>query len=99
MVRMPIFGHTFFGHNSAISGPIGLKFFMGFQTIIYRLVMRNLRLRSLFFSFDFRATFGRKMGVATTRAPNGLEPPNQTKMGGPFGPITISKSCFRNFQG
>ena len=24
MVRMSIFGHTFFGHNSAISGPIGL---------------------------------------------------------------------------
>ena len=23
MERMPIFGHIFFGHNSAISGPIG----------------------------------------------------------------------------
>ena len=43
MARMPIFGHTFFGHNSAISGPIRLKFFMGVQeTIIYVLVMSNL---------------------------------------------------------
>ena len=41
------------------------------------------------------------MGVATTRAPNGLGHPNQNvdPLGGPFGPITISKSCFRNFQG
>ena len=43
MARMPIFGLSFFGHNSAISGPIGLKVFKGVQeTIIYRLVMRNL---------------------------------------------------------
>ena len=27
----------------------------------------------------FRATFGGKMGVSTTRAPNGLGPPNSTK--------------------
>ena len=39
---MPIIGHTFFGNNSLIFGPIGLKIFMGTQeTIIYRLVMRH----------------------------------------------------------
>ena len=27
--RMPILRHTFFGHNSAIFGPIGLTFFYG----------------------------------------------------------------------
>ena len=37
-----IFGQTFFGHNSAIFEPIGLKLFIGTQkTIIYRLVVRN----------------------------------------------------------
>ena len=48
------------------------------------------------------ATFGRKMGVATTRAPNGLGLPNPTKKLAhwvePFGPTTILKSFFRNFQ-
>ena len=29
MAHMPIFGHTFLGHNSAIFEPVGLKFFMG----------------------------------------------------------------------
>ena len=29
--KILIFGQTFFGHNTAISGPIGLKFFMGVQ--------------------------------------------------------------------
>ena len=42
MARVPIFGHAFFGHHSAIFGLIGLTFFMGAQeTIIYRLMMRN----------------------------------------------------------
>ena len=41
MVHMPTFGHTFFGHNSAISGPIWLKIFMGVEeTIIYRSVIQ-----------------------------------------------------------
>ena len=31
---MPIFGHTFFGHNSAIFGPAGLKILMGAQETI-----------------------------------------------------------------
>ena len=34
---------------------------------------------ALFFIFDFYATFGGKMGVAATRAPSGLGPPNLTK--------------------
>ena len=51
MARKPMFGHTFFGHNSAISGLIGLKIFKGVQeTIIYWLVMRNLSY-SAYFSF------------------------------------------------
>ena len=62
MVHMPIFGHTFFGHYSAISGPIGLKYFMGVQdTIIYRLVMRieKSKLYNAYFSvLIFWATFG-----------------------------------------
>ena len=36
-------------------------------------------LRCLFFSFDFKATFGGNMGVVTKRTPNGLGPPNPTK--------------------
>ena len=98
MARMPIFGHMFCGHNSTISGSIGLKFCMGVQqTIIYRLVMRNLSYDAYFSVLIFWATFGRKMGVATTCTPN----PNQKdgQLGGPFGPTTVSKSCFRNFQG
>ena len=30
--------------------------------------------------FHLLATFGGEMGVATMRTPNGLEPPNSTKM-------------------
>ena len=41
-VRKPIFGHTFFGHNSAIFGLIGLRIFMGTpETINYRLMTIN----------------------------------------------------------
>ena len=74
MARMPIFAHTFFGCNSAISGPIGLKYLMGVQeTMIYRLVMRNLSYDA--FIFDFLGHFLRENG----RAPNSLWPPNPTK--------------------
>ena len=55
---------------------------MGVQeTIIYRLVMRNLILSNdAYFPFlIFWATFGGKMGVANMCAPNGLGPPNPTK--------------------
>ena len=80
IVCMPIFGYTYFGLYLAISGPIGLKFFIGGQeTIIYRLVMRILCYDAYFSVLIFWATFGGKVGVATTRALNGLRPPNQTK--------------------
>ena len=37
-----IYGHTFFGHNSAIFWPIGLKCFVGTkETIIYWLLVSN----------------------------------------------------------
>ena len=69
VMRMPIFGHTFFGHNSAISGPSGPKFFMGVKNIIiYRLVMRNLSYNTQFSFLIFWATFGGKMGWPS-RAP------------------------------
>ena len=99
MAHMPIFGHTCFGHNSAIFGPIGLKLFMGAQeTIICRLINPS---NDAYFSFIiFWATFCRKKCVATTCTPFGLGPLYQTKMlivgqpSGPFGPTAISKSCF-----
>ena len=75
-----IYGHTFFGHNSAIFGPIGLKFFMGTQgTIIYRLLLRN-QCFGLYLPISiFWVLFGGKMGVAATLAPLGLGPQNPTK--------------------
>ena len=75
-----IYGHTFFGHNSAIFGPIGLKFFMGTQgTIIYRLLLRN-QCFGLYLPISiFWVLFGGKMGVAATPAPLGLGPQNPTK--------------------
>ena len=80
MAYMPIFGHTFFGHNSSISEPIGLKFLMGVQeTIIYRLVMRNISYGAYFSFLIFLATFWEKMGVATILTPNDLGPPNPIK--------------------
>ena len=36
-------------------------------------------MRNLIYSANFLANFGTKMGVATTRPPNGLGPPNPTK--------------------
>ena len=81
MARMPIFGHTFFGHNSTIFGQIELKFFMGVQeTIIYRLVMRNLRNDAYFLIFDFLGHFGRENGRVHHACPIGMGPPNLTKM-------------------
>ena len=73
-------GHAFFGHNSAICWLIGLKFSMGSQeTIIYRLVVRNSSYDAYFSFLIVCVTFGEKMGVATTRAPNGLGSPNWPK--------------------
>ena len=64
-----IFGHTFFGHKSAIFRPIGLTTFLGTQeTIFYRLVVRNPIYDAHFSFLNFWATFGGKMGVSTKRA-------------------------------
>ena len=60
--------------------PIGLKILMGVQeTIIYRLMMRNPSYNAYFSFFIFWATFGGKIGVAITSAPNGVGPPNPIK--------------------
>ena len=74
---------------------------MGAQdTIIYRLVMRNLSYDAYFWFLMFWATFGWKMGVVTTRAPGASKTDQKVvQLGGPFRPTAISKSCFRNFQG
>ena len=96
-----------FGNYSAIFGPIGLKFFMATQeAIIYRLVVRNLSYDDYLTFLIFRAYFGGTIGVANTRALNDLGSPKfgvRTRqkigpVGGTFGPITISKSCFRDIQ-
>ena len=103
---MPIYGHTFFGHNAAILRQTVVKFFIGTRgTIIYRVVVINPSNDAYFSFLNFRATFGGKMGVATTRAPNGLGSPNPAKklvhwvylLGQPLSrnhvfEITISKS-------
>ena len=70
MALMPIFGDTFFGHNSAISWPIGLRNFM---------VVSDEKSKLWCLFFIFWATFGGKMDVATMRASDGLGPPNPTK--------------------
>ena len=49
------------------------------ETIIYRLMMRNLSYDACFSFLIFWDTFGGKMGVATTRATYGLGPQNPTK--------------------
>ena len=75
--RMLIFGHTFFGHNSAILRSWGLKFLMGAQeTIIYRLVVRN---PSYYAYFWFLATFLPENERGYHAPPNGLGPPNAVK--------------------
>ena len=67
------------GHNSAIFEPIGLKYFVGAQeTFIYRLVMRNQNYGAYFPFLIFWATFGEKMGVATTQAPDDPAPTGWT---------------------
>ena len=55
------------------------EFFMGVQEIvIYRLMMKNLSNDVYILVLIFRATFGGNMGIATTRALNGLGPPSPT---------------------
>ena len=49
------------------------------EAIIYRLVMINPSYDAYLSLLIFWATFGGKMGVATTRAPYSLGPPNPMK--------------------
>ena len=88
MARMPIFRHTFFGL-------IGRIFYGSSEDHYLSIGDEKSKLQCLFFSFDFWATSGGKTGVATTRAPSGLEPPNPTKKLAHrveiLGPTTITK--------
>ena len=52
------------------------KFIVSQDTVIYRLVVRNLSYDAYFSVLNFWATFGGKMGM---RASYGLGPPNPTK--------------------
>ena len=96
-MHMPIFGHTFFGHKSAIFSRIQ-------ETIIYRLVLINPSYEANISFLIFWATFGGKMGVASVHHAHplwsGASKPDQKvgPLGGPFGSTAILKSCFRNFQ-
>ena len=60
---MPIFGHTYFDHNSAIFGQIGLKIFMGTQeTFIYRLLIENQSCDPYLSFLNFLGHFWRENG-------------------------------------
>ena len=62
MACMTIFGYTFFGHNSAIFWPIGLKFCIETpETIINRLVAINPSCDAYFLFSFFWAIFGGKI--------------------------------------
>ena len=67
----------------------------------YYLSMRNPNYDAYFSFFDFRPLLTGTWAWSP-RAPLLVwaSKPNQKfgPLGGPFGPITISKSCFRNFQ-
>ena len=69
----------FFGHNSAIFWAHWAEICVGAQeNIIDRMVMKNPGHGDYFPILIFWATFGMKMGMATTHTPNGLGPPNPT---------------------
>ena len=73
MARMPIFGHTFFSHYSAMFGQIWLIFYG--SSADHYLSIGEIQVMMLI--FNFWATFGGKMGVATTHASDGLGPPEK----------------------
>ena len=77
---MPIYGHTFFDHNSVIFWPIKLKFHMATQeTIIYRLVLKNLDQDRYFQISDFGVLIWPKKGRGSTLSHKGLGPQDPTK--------------------
>ena len=55
----------------------------------------KLKLLCLFFIFDFMGHFWREMGVATTRAPNGLGPPDWVDLLGQLLPQNHVFEIFR----
>ena len=63
--RMPIYGLTFFGHDSVIFCQFPMKFRIKHQkTILYRNPGYEFKLPTF---FKFWADFGRELGVATIR--------------------------------
>ena len=91
-----------FGYNSAIFWPIRLNFFMGTQeTIIYRLVMRNLSFGPYLPFWFFWPCEGQKWawphacpyGSGVSKLNQKVDP-----LGGPFAPTINSKSCFWNLE-
>ena len=94
-----IYGHTFFGHNSAILGPIELKFFMGTpETIIYRLVAKNHDLVVFWKMTPFWWENGR--GRHTGDKGSGVPKSDQkvSPLVWPYGSTIISKMIFESFQ-
>ena len=73
------------------------------ETIFYRLVVINQSYDAYFSVLIFLATFDGKMGVVTTRDPNGLGPPNPTKKLGHWvellGQSLSRKYVFEIFRG
>ena len=100
-VCMPIFGHTFFGHHSAIFGIIELNFLWGLRGLLSSIRGEKSKLLCLFFTFYFLATFGGKWAWPSCAPLSIWGQPGQivVPLVGPFWPTTISKSCFWNFQG
>ena len=93
------YGHTFFGHNSAIFLSNQTDFFFVTQeTIIYLLVMRNHDFDAF---FGKNPIFGGKIGVAATVAQKGLGPQDPTKNLANwvdlFGQPLTRKLVFKNF--
>ena len=70
-----VYGHKFFGHNSAIFWPIRLKFIMVSQeTIIYRLYIKKLGFKPFFDFSSFWALLGPEKGRGPTDTHIGLGP-------------------------
>ena len=92
---MAIFGHTFFGHNSAIFWANRAEVFYGGSGDHY-LSIGEEKSKMLVFVFWF---FGPLLAGKWAWPPRTDSKPDQKvgQLGGPFGPTAISKSCFRNF--
>ena len=77
---MPVFGHTFFGLNLAIFGPIliGLKMFKGaYETIIYRW-RREIQIIMLIFHFGWTFCVNQYLEIVFSNI-LGVTPPHINK--------------------